>query len=662
MCGIFAFLTKNSGIKSAADVTAGAKGSPTAFQRFLEAAFVAGQNRGPEASASVTSLCGSTHASQRYAKCVGDGSTSPRYDPESVYWYAGFHRLAINGLTPAGMQPFVKDGVVLMCNGEIYNYKELYNDIKAFGGTGGSGRGSASANTCRSDCEVILDYYLKYGIEYTVSKLKGVFAFVIIDTRPDVGDAGGKMYVVRDRVGIRSLYWAHADALAGHRQFPDYGRTYAIASEMKQLTALSSRDGDNPVYTKSMPLLIEQFPAGHIATIDLLTGEHELLRYWSAAEHVAYGSCSSVTSRDAETQDYKAHLVETLYNAVKMRVDASEREVCCLLSGGLDSSLIASMVSRVLRERGQRVKTFSIGMPGSEDLRCARLVADFIESDHTEIVTTTQEMFDAIPEVVKAIESYDTTTVRASVGNYLVCKHIKANCDAKVVFNGDGADEVMGGYLYFQVIGDYNTHEKERLRLLDEIAMYDVLRSDKSIAGNGLEARTPFLDPQFIQTYFHSARRHYDDTGRMPLMEKELLRNAVAGYRKRRGSHSGAGGGSGDECGYTYLPDEVLFRRKEAFSDGVSGDAKSWKDEIADRMEAAGTPHLEGVVGFVLQSEGKMTTEQAWYKHLFSSALFSPYGLWFNDLEPKFYQRMETRWMPRFVKAADPSARSLAIY
>ena len=405
MCGIFAFLTKNPGILGRIDRSSGLH----SLLDTLEHAFMEGKNRGPETSQSITS------------QDIMIDDTSPlsvssevAYDTRNVFWYAGFHRLAINGLTEAGMQPFVKNGVVLMCNGEIYNYKELYHNI-----------GITDHTSYGSDCQVILDYYLKYGIEYTVSKIQGVFSFVIIDNRLD----NGKMFIVRDRVGIRSLYWACADATlnSGSRVKSNYGKSYAVASELKQISAVSRRDGHNlanPVYTMSTPLLIEQFPAGHIATIDMMTGENSIQQYWSAREHVSYPIALS--------QNYKRDLVESLFSSVKMRVEACERELCCLLSGGLDSSLIASMVSRILRERGDKLKTFSIGMAGSQDLRYAKEVADFIGSEHTEVSVTSDDMFNAMSEVVKAIETYDTTTVRASVGNYLVCKHIKENCGAKL--------------------------------------------------------------------------------------------------------------------------------------------------------------------------------------------------------------------------------------
>lgn len=624
MCGIFAFLTKNPGILNQIGSSHGMK----SLVDTLEHAFMEGRNRGPESSVSVTSSDVVVDDSSPVSHASDDS-----YDPKNVFWYTGFHRLAINGLTEAGMQPFAKDGVVLLCNGEIYNYKELYRDI-----------GVTDPSSYGSDCQVILDYYLKYGISYTVSKIHGVFAFVIIDTRRN----DGKMFVARDRLGIRSLYWAHSDARVSTRTHlkSDYGKTYAVASELKQVTAVARRDclqWTSPIYTMSTPLLVEQFPPGHVATVDMLTGENRVAQYWSATEHVSYSH--------VPLHRYKKCLVESLFSAVKVRVEACEREVCCLLSGGLDSSLIASMVSRVVRERGDKVKTFSIGMAGSEDLRYAREVAEFIGSDHTEVTVTSDDMFNAIPEVVKAIETYDTTTVRASVGNYLVCKHIKDNCDAKVVFNGDGADEVMGGYLYFQAIGDYNTHESERLRLLGEICHYDVLRSDKSIAGNGLEARTPYLDPDFIRAYFAAAYQHHQETGKMPAFEKELIRTAVHEY-----------GVMSEQQGYAYLPSSVLYRRKEAFSDGVSGEAKSWKDEIEEKMMASGVGRHERVIGFVNDSNGRMTLEQCWYKSLFYEMLLSPYCLWFNDVERGFYERLQTRWMPRFVKASDPSARTLDIY
>jgi asparagine synthase (glutamine-hydrolysing) len=593
MCGIFALFTRNFQLSISSIYID--------LINILDEAFMAGKNRGPEDSKIITS--------QEYV------SSNPHHIKNNL-WYLGFHRLAINGLNINGMQPFYKDGVFLICNGEIYNYRELYKEI-----------GIVNQDEYGSDCQVILDYYIKFGIEYTISRLHGVFAFVILDATKN------QMYIARDRVGIRSLYWTSGISKPAYQNKPyNLGETILVASELKQLTCAIRNDIKNPIFSYSNQLKPKHFPPGHFASINMGNGECILNKYWSPYEHVSY-----LTPNVSLTG-----LIDILYECVKRRVDSSQREVCCLLSGGLDSSLIASMVSRILTAQGKKVKTFSIGMKGSEDLRYARMVADFIHSDHTEVIVTNDEMFNAIPCVVQAIETYDTTSVRASVGNYLVCKYIKENCDAKVVFNGDGADEVMGGYLYFQAIKDQNTHSMERLRLLSEISSYDVLRSDKSIAGNGLEARTPYLDPEFIRAYFSVAATYHSN--HMPKVEKELIRQALK------------------SCEYWYLPIEVVNRRKEAFSDGVSGEQKSWKDEIEERINNQGIMNRVSVKKFMNESVQQMTPEQAYYKDLFSKSLLNLYNLHFYNLDEQFYERLETRWMPRYVKADDPSARTLDIY
>jgi asparagine synthase (glutamine-hydrolysing) len=183
----------------------------------------------------------------------------------------------------------------------------------------------------------------------------------------------------------------------------------------------------------------------------------------------------------------------------------------------------------------------------------------------------------------------------------------------------------------------------ERLRLLNEISSYDVLRSDKSIAGNGLEARTPYLDPEFIRAYFSASADVYSNE-RMPLVEKELIREALKTHK------------------FQYLPLEVVNRRKEAFSDGVSGESKSWKDEIEERIVSHGIMKQDAIKTHIKRSDGKMTAEQAYYKDLFSQKLLRPYKLKFEDLNSELYERLETRWMPRFVNATDPSARTLDMY
>ena len=205
-------------------------------------------------------------------------------------------------------------------------------------------------------------------------------------------------------------------------------------------------------------------------------------------------------------------------------------------------------------------------MPGSEDLKYARMVADHLKTKHTEIVLSENEFFDAIPEVIKAIESYDTTTVRASTGNYLVSKYISKNSTAKVIFNGDGSDEVTGGYLYFHKAPSPDEFDKECRRLLKDIHTFDVLRSDKSISSNGLEPRTPFLDKEFVDMYMSipiDVRYH----PRKKQCEKYLLRKAF--------EHE------------NLLPNEVLWRTKEAFSDGVSKATAHGMKSLMKRLKKA---------------------------------------------------------------------------
>ena len=240
----------------------------------------------------------------------------------------------------------------------------------------------------------------------------------------------------------------------------------------------------------------------------------------------------------------------------------SEREIGCLLSGGLDSSLISSIVSK--NYNGKKLNTFSIGIKGSIDLEYAQVVADFIQSNHHNIQVHERDFLDAIETVIYNIESYDTTTVRASVGNYLVSKYIKENTDCKVIFNGDGSDEVCCGYLYLRKAPNSKELQLESEKLVKELYLYDVLRSDRSVSSNGLEARTPFLDKKFVK-YYLSIPAELKTFNANIKIEKNLLRKAF------------------DDG--TFLPKDVLWRRKVAFSDGVSTQKKSWHKIIQKHVK-----------------------------------------------------------------------------
>lgn len=501
----------------------------------------------------------------------------------------GFTRLAINGLTDAGMQPFSGGGLQWVCNGEIYNHKDLETRYSI-------------QTTSGSDCEVLGPLFQTLAVQTDAAtffrSLDGVFATILIDTTSDIA------YVARDPYGVRPLFVGYQFIEKEGRQTPV---RICFASELKALPPCS---------------FVEHFPPGHYAAYDL--------KHLTRIGFEAYHTIPWI--KDGSSYKAWERLQNALEAAVEKRVLTTERPIAALLSGGLDSSLIAALVQRQLTQMGKPpLKTFSIGFKGSEDLRHARLVADHIKSDHTEVVMTPDEFFDAIPAVIKAIESFDITTVRASVGNYLVSKYIAEHTDCKVVFNGDGSDEVLGGYLYFKNAPSEEAFEYECRRLLSEIHTFDVLRSDRSISSNGLEPRTPFLDKQFVNVALSLPTNL-----RKPirgLMEKDVLRRAF---------HTSG-----------LLPSEVLWRRKEAFSDGVSGTgegAKSWYQECQERALAE--------------------VDEDWAKKASRFTYLTPTtaeGYYYRFLFDTFYKGCDAAvvphyWMPQWTNATDPSARTLAIY
>tara|TARA_A100001015_G_scaffold285594_1_gene353334 strand:- start:1691 stop:3082 length:1392 start_codon:yes stop_codon:yes gene_type:complete len=326
-------------------------------------------------------------------------------------------------------------------------------------------------------------------------------------------------------------------------------------------------------------------------------------------------------SDDEDEYDEDEYDEDDLY----MDDDDMDRGAVCLLSGGLDSSLIASLVAKYLDTHdGEKLHTWSIGLNGSEDLKKARIVAEHIGSIHHEVMLTESDFLNAIPEVIEAIESNDTTTVRASVGNWLISKHIKEKSDDKIVFNGDGSDEVAGGYLYFHCAPNPIEFDLECKRLLKDIHLFDVLRSDRSISSHGLEARTPFLDKNFVDSYL-SIPQFLRDHKYNNECEKYLIRNAFK------------------DLGL--LPNEILFRTKEAFSDGVSTETKSWFEIIQDYAVTE------------TGEEDKKKAEQLYYDNIFNRL----YGTSANrKVNTEFI--MPYKWMPKFIEATDASARTLDVY
>jgi len=487
----------------------------------------------------------------------------------------GFTRLALNGLGERGMQPMSMDSIHWICNGEIYNWIELRDRL-------------GLVHTSQSDTSILGSLWRIHRSNPTAffRALDGVFALVLVDEETGVVTVG------RDPYGVRPLFTVSD------------GTTTWFASEMKALIGLADA-------------LIQSVKPGTYLQYTT-AGEFIRSQQWHANPWIK----NPLLADEGLAEEA---LRRSLTEAVRKRL-LTERPVAALLSGGVDSSLIAALVQQELKAMGKPpLKTFTIGFEGSADLAYARQVADCIGSDHTEIVMTASQFFDAIPQVIRHIESYDITTVRASVGNWLVSREISRLCDAKVVFNGDGSDEVFGSYLYFFRAPDDESFENECDRLLQEIHQFDVLRSDRSISSNGLEPRTPFLDKQFVAVA-RSIPTHLLRPIRGYKPEKYLLRKAFEPLN--------------------LLPPAVLWRQKEAFSDGVSGTTKSWYEEIQERME-----HVEVSTRPYLHVE-PLTKEARYYRDIF----YEYYGKECQEVIPHF-------WMPKWSsETKDPSARTLSLY
>jgi len=482
--------------------------------------------------------------------------------------WMGFHRLAINGLTNSSSQPFHIHGIFLVCNGEIYNYKELYTKLNI-------------KPTTESDCEIIIHLYLLYGIDQTVHMLNASeFSFVLYDTNQN------SIYVVRDPYGVRPLYHSVSNNM------------HIFSSEMKMVNDLNMGS-----ICHHKPGAIIKFVDGLITSAYVYT-THPPINY-------------SLTKYNPVT----TMIHDTLYDCVKQRVLNTQRGVACLLSGGLDSSIITALVDTIRKGMGitEPLETYSIGLEGAEDLKYASIVAKHLGTKHTNFIISEEDFFNAIPDIIYTIESYDTTTVRASTGNYLVCKEIANRSNAKVIFNGDGADEVAGGYLYMKKCPNEFEFDAECRRLVSDIYLFDALRSDKSISCNGLEARTPFLDKAFVQMYLSlSPKLRFT-----PQCEKFWLRKSFE----------------------QYLPPEIIWRTKEAFSDGVSAMNRSWFQIIQENI-----PKEYRSMQNTYTFNPPTTPEQNYYR-----AIFEQHYANAANVIPYF-------WMPKYTTTKDCSARTLEHY
>ena len=503
----------------------------------------------------------------------------------------GFSRLHIQGEKGGAEQPFrMTDDRLVLCNGEIFNSDILIRKLGLVVPAGSS------------DCAVI-PALLERGLPLTevARQLDGDFAIVIVDLK------AGMATVARDPYGVRPMFFASGFVWTG------------LASELKGFPK-------EPNAT-----LVEAVEPGTVVTysFDSMIAKKETV--WHQAPWLKTPYWRS--SLEGLTVGGEA-LKHALEEAVRKRL-TTVRAVGSCLSGGLDSSVVAAIAAKQLAKKGAQLHTYTVGMEGSPDLVAARQVAKHIKSIHHERILTAEECRAVIPEVIKAIESFDITTVRASVGNYFVGRLVAAETpDVKVVLNGDGADEVLGGYLYMRAAPDDAAFESETDRLLAEIHRYDVLRSERSMAAHGLESRSPFLDRQFVSV----ARSLPTDALRpsASMMEKSILRTAF--------STDGL------------LPESVLWRRKEAFSDGISRAEKSWFVSAAAKgeevVDSASSPDGWKTKALAYKVNPPPTAEAFWYRELFHQ----------NYPVAASAAVVPAMWMPRFVAATDPSARTLSLY
>ena len=464
----------------------------------------------------------------------------------------GFHRLSINDLSENANQPFNIQNITMVCNGEIYNYRELIKKYEI-------------EPESDSDCEIILHLYLKFGFEETVKMLDGVFSIILYDNTEEI------IYAARDPIGVRSMYMG----------LDEY--SYGFCSELKGIHGLFKN--------------IFQFKPGCI---------------WSSktCKFLPYYDYNIPTNIN-NIEKYKSYINTTLTKAVEKRI-ISDRPIGCLLSGGLDSSLVAALLAKKMSETKNTLKTFSVGLEGSPDLKYAKIVAEHIGSEHHELILTEQEMLSGIEPTIKQLETYDTTTIRAGTPMFLLAKYIKANFETTVIFSGEGSDEASGSYMYFHNYPSLEEFRDEILRLIKDLHYFDVLRCDKSIAGAGLEVRVPFLDKDFLYAYMS-----VDTSFKIPndKIEKYLLRKSFDNG---------------------LLPDEILWRSKEGMSDGVSSINKSWYSIIQDYVDTL---------------YNNKAFESGQKKYTFNTPQFKE-ALYFRDIFNKYYpKRNETipyYWLPKW--------------
>tara|TARA_B100000787_G_scaffold170137_1_gene164275 strand:+ start:21794 stop:23482 length:1689 start_codon:yes stop_codon:yes gene_type:complete len=505
-------------------------------------------------------------------------------------------RLAI--VDPAsGKQPLLsKDkSLVLAANGEIYNHQELR---KKFEGDGLSGSKPKYEFQTESDCEVILALYQEKGVDF-IDEMNGIFGFAIYDVEKD------EYFIARDHAGIIPLYigW-------------DQNGTFYVASELKALEGVCAK--------------IELFPPGHYMSSK--NGEYVK---WYKREWTDY---EAVKENETSIAEVKKGLEDAVHRQLMSDVPYG-----VLLSGGLDSSVISAIAKKYSQKRIEsddkseawypQLHSFSVGLDGSPDLAAAQKVADHIGTIHHEIKFTIQEGLDAIKDVIYNIETYDITTIRSSTPMYLMARVIKS-MGVKMVLSGEGADEIFGGYLYFHKAPNAEEFHEETVRKLDKLHMYDCLRANKSLMAWGIEGRVPFLDKEFIDVAMRLNPKDKMINGER--MEKWIIRKAFEDM----------------------LPESVVWRQKEQFSDGVG---YNWIDTLKELVEKEVSDEQLANAKFRFPIQTPQNKEEFYYRSIFeehfpsdAAALSVP-----QEASVACSTQIALDWDEAFKNMNEPSGRAI---
>lgn len=487
--------------------------------------------------------------------------------------FIGFTRLSIMDTSDNGLQPFTNTlGDAMICNGEIYNHNDLVIEY-----------GLNVISKC--DCEVILPLFKKTNFRDMIMLLDAEFALVLFDAKLN------KVYAARDKFGVRPLFYGYNSQT----------KTFGFASEMKALHDI-------------MEIVVPVVPNRYY--------EIELGTNVKIEEY--YSFKSMVPRCDMNVAQIQNTIRSLFTKAVAKRL-FSDRPIGFLLSGGLDSSLIVAVAVRILG--ADNVVCFSIGLENSPDVVASKIVATYLGiTKHHIIPFDVNYGLKIIPQVIRATETYDITTIRASVPQYIMAKYISQYTNIKVVLSGEGSDEIHGSYRYFRDAPNKKEFHDETVRLLEELYMFDNLRTDRTMSGNGLEVRVPFLDfeyVEFIKRVDPSLLMYRSD-----YMEKKIIRDSFVGH----------------------LPSEILYRSKEAFSDAVSSSETNWFRTV--QRKAGETITSSDIINSPFTVNKPKTNDALYFRRIF------------NSMYPARDNVIEHYWLPRFQKTevTDPSATVLSCY